>query len=144
MTGPAFQDARVAAVFDGYPPALRARLLTLRTLIFDCATATDGVGHLVETLKWGQPAYLTERPRSGTTIRIDAVKGRPDAYAVYFHCGTTLVDACRSRYPDLFEFQGNRALVLSADAEPPTDALRHCIGLALTYHARRGGARKAG
>ena len=68
MIGPAFRDARVAAVFDGYPPALRARLLMLRTLIFDCAAATDGVGNLVETLKWGQPAYLTERPRSGTTI----------------------------------------------------------------------------
>jgi len=67
---PAFANADVAAVFRAYPAPLRARLLALRRLIFDTAAETDGVGPLDETLKWGQPSYLTAASRSGTTIRI--------------------------------------------------------------------------
>ncbi len=42
----AFEEPRVAAVFDAYPPAVRAKLLALRKLIFDTARRTDGVGSL--------------------------------------------------------------------------------------------------
>jgi len=41
-----FADARVARVFRAYPPAMRRKLMRLRALIFDTATATDGVGEL--------------------------------------------------------------------------------------------------
>ncbi|MGF1611065.1 MAG: DUF1801 domain-containing protein [Kiloniellales bacterium] len=131
-----FRDPGVKAVFDAYPAKLRPRLLRLRRLILDTAAETDGVGDLVETLKWSQPAYLTERPRSGSTIRIDALKGRDDGYAMFFHCQTRLVPTFRELYPDRFVFQGNRALVFSLAGEPPEDALKHCIALALTYHIR--------
>ena len=50
-------------VFDTYPDEQRWPLLEIRALIFSVAGATDGVGPLVETLKWGQPRYLTEAPR---------------------------------------------------------------------------------
>ncbi|MDQ0193270.1 hypothetical protein [Paenibacillus wynnii] len=43
----------VAAVFDGYPPTLRRRLMQLRQLIFDTAEEIDGVGKLEEELRWG-------------------------------------------------------------------------------------------
>ena len=43
-------------------------MLQLRQRIFAVAEA-EGVGSLDETLKWGEPAYLT-RPRRGTTIRL--------------------------------------------------------------------------
>jgi hypothetical protein len=36
--------------------------------------ATPGVGALHETLKWGQPAYLTPETRSGTTLRLGVPK----------------------------------------------------------------------
>jgi hypothetical protein len=81
-----FSDPAVAKVFAAYPPVLRPALLALRTLIFGMADAQLGKGGLIETLKWGQPAYLPVKPRTGTTLRIDAVKGDPDRYAVYFHC----------------------------------------------------------
>jgi hypothetical protein len=69
-----FGDARVASRFKAYPPGLRARLLTLRALVFDTAARTEGVGRLTETLKWGQPSYLTEETGSGSTVRIDRLK----------------------------------------------------------------------
>ena len=65
-----FSSPRVAQVFDSYPPALRTRLLALRALIFEVAASTPGVGELEETLKWGEPAYLTTQSKSGSTVRI--------------------------------------------------------------------------
>jgi hypothetical protein len=131
-----FSDPAVAKVFAAYPPALRRALLTLRGLILEVADAQLGKGGLLETLKWGQPAYLPVKPRTGTTVRIDAVKGDPDRYAAYFHCQTTLIDSFRELYPDAFAFEGNRALLFERDDKLPKAALRHCIGLALTYHAK--------
>src|ERR1017187_6318715 len=85
---PDFSDPAVAAVFNAYPTPLKARLLALRRLIFETAKTTKGVGALEETLKWGQPSYLTPETKSGSTIRIDRVKSTPNQYAVYFHCQT--------------------------------------------------------
>src|SRR6185436_187895 len=81
----------VAAVFEIYPPRLREALLALRGLIL--AVASEAGVEVVETLKWGQPSYLPARPRVGTTVRIDALKGSADGYAMYVHCQTTLMDS---------------------------------------------------
>ena len=70
-------NAQVAAVFRSYPSGVATKLLALRRLILDVASSTEGVGPVEETLRWGQPSYLTTRPRSGSTIRIDRVKSRP-------------------------------------------------------------------
>ncbi|CAN7618537.1 DUF1801 domain-containing protein [Bradyrhizobium sp. LjRoot220] len=129
-------SAAVEAVFDAYPKPVRTKLLALRRLIFDTAKATEGVGALEETLKWGQPSYLTPQTRSGSTIRIDQVKLEPGQYAVYFHCQTNLVEAFRELYPEL-RYEGNRAILLSADDKVPEAALRHCVALALTYHLEK-------
>jgi hypothetical protein len=130
-----FADPAVAAIFKAYPPALRKRLMALRDLVFDVAASTDGVGPLTETLKWGQPSYLTGQTGSGSTIRIDRHK-KGDGYAIYFHCQSGLVPTVRELYPDTFRFDGKRALLFAPDARLPVRALRHCIGLALTHHVR--------
>ncbi len=138
-----FDDARVAAVFKAYPPGLRARLVALRELVFDTASRMAGVGRLRETLKWGQPSYLTAESGSGTTVRIDRLKNRDDGYAVYFHCQSGLVETFRTIYPDTFAYEGNRAIVLAAKDRIPVRALGHCVGLALTHHLRKKtGSRK--
>src|SRR5690348_13499501 len=72
----------VDAVFAAYPPALRKKLKSLRRLILETAKKTAGVGPLEETLKWGQPSYLPVRSGSGTTVRIDQVKGQAHRYAM--------------------------------------------------------------
>ncbi|WP_245310828.1 DUF1801 domain-containing protein [Bradyrhizobium valentinum] len=123
-------------VFEAYPNPVGAKLLALRRLIFDTARTTEGVGPLEETLKWGQPSYLTTESKSGSTIRIDQVKTEAGRYAVYFHCQTDLVETFRELHPEL-RYGGNRSILLEAGEKVPEKALRHCIALALTYHARK-------
>ena len=123
----------VSAVFEAYPKPVRSKLLALRKLILDTAKTTQGVGAIEEALKWGQPSYLTSESKSGSTIRIDQVKSVPNQYAVYFHCQTNLVETFRELYPDL-KYSGNRAILLDVADKLPEAELRHCVGLALTYH----------
>ena len=132
VTPHAITHAGVQAVFDSYPPALRKQLLVLRQLIIDTALATDGVGSVEETLKWGEPAYVTQR-KQGSTVRIDRKKTE-DRYAIYFNCNTTLVDSFRSLFPHTFRFEGNRALVFDIGDKLPKKELAFCISMALTYH----------
>jgi hypothetical protein len=132
-----FSDSAVDAVFNAYPAPLKPKLLALRRLIFDTAKTTTGVGALEETLKWGQPSYLTPETKSGSTIRIDQVKSAANQYAVYFHCQTDLVETFRELYPTEFSYQGNRCILLDAREKLPEPALRHCVTLALTYHLNK-------
>ena len=113
---------------------MRDALLRLRGLIFAAAVESPSVGPLIETLKWGDPAYLPRTPRTGTTVRINAVKGVKAQYAALFHCQTTLVESFRLLYADTLSFSGNRAILLDLDQPTPEAALKHCIALALTYH----------
>ncbi len=136
--GGGFGNPAGAAVFAAYPKRTQAKLLALRKLILETAEKTPGVGTLDETLKWGQPSYLTAETRSGSTIRIDRVKPETgvteERYALYVHCQTTLVSTFRQLYRDELSFGGNRGILLDADQPLPKAALRHCIALALTYH----------
>ena len=130
-----FEDASVAAVFDGYPRPVRAKLMRLRQLIFDTAAGTEGVGKLTETLKWGQVSYLTEMSKSGTTIRIDAAKDGSGRYAMYVHCQTNLIESFRRRYPRALQVRREPRRAASTRAtDVPIEELKHCIAMALTYH----------
>jgi len=131
------ENSAIEAIFMAYPKPVRTKLLALRRLIFDTAKSTNGVGPLEETLKWGQPSYLTSKTRSGSTVRIDHVKSVANQYAVYFHCQTDLVAIFRELYPEKFRFGGNRSILFSADDVIDKPALRHCLALALTYHLNR-------
>jgi hypothetical protein len=127
----------VQAVLDRWPPEVRVALLGLRDLVLDTADRIEGVGPVTETLKWGEPAYRTEHTGAGTTIRLGWKDRMPTRYALYFDCRTTLVDTFRSRYPEL-AWVGDRALLLELGASVPEGPVADCIGLALTYHARKG------
>jgi len=126
-------ERTVAQVIADYPDHIRARIERLRDLIFETAAGLEAVGPVTETLKWGEPAYLTEKSRSGSTIRLGWKASAPSQYAIYFNCRTTLVDTFRTRFPEL-RFEGNRALIFSADEPLPEAAVASCIELALTYH----------
>jgi hypothetical protein len=130
-----FASPQVEAVFNAYPEPLKSRLTSLRRLILETA-ATAGVGELEETLKWGQPSYLTSASGSGSTIRIDRTGAATPQYAMYFNCQTDLVPTFRELYPEL-TYSGNRAILFGANEELPVESIRHCISLALTYHRRK-------
>lgn len=132
---PPFADSRVAAVFAGYAGGVRAPLLELRSLVFDVARETPGVGALEETLKWGEPAYLTPETGSGSTIRLAPHKA--GGYAIFTHCQSTIMSDFAAIAPKEIEIDGNRAVRMAEGTAPPKDALRLLIQGALTYHLRK-------
>jgi hypothetical protein len=126
----------VAAAFAAFPSGARARLLEVRDLILETAAAIDA-GPLTETLKWGEPAYLTEATGSGTTVRLGGSRSQERQCAVLFNCRTTLADDFRERFPGVFAYEKNRAILLDAREPLPKAPLSTCLGMALTYHRRR-------
>lgn len=134
---PEFADPNVGCAFDAVPAAAREGMLALRALIFEAAGATQSAGRVEETLKWGQPAYLTPDTKSGSTIRLGVPKSPDHDYALFVHCQTDLTRQFETNYPGEFEFEGTRAVLFRADKPIPADALRHCIAMALTYHSRK-------
>ena len=133
------QDEEVAIKFSAYPLEVQAKLLQLRQLILETADELEHIGPITETLKWGEPAYLTLATGSGSTIRIDWKSKSPDQYAMYFNCKTTLIDTFRTIFPSDFKFEGNRALVFKLTEVIPRDSLKYCIAAALTYHRKLAG-----
>ncbi len=120
--------------FDTYPEPIRQKLMDLRQLIFDVAAETRGVGEIEETLKWGQISYLTHRPKSGTTIRIDQYRPETEQVAFFVHCQTSLVDTYRQMVPDGFDYEGTRAVIWNELDAKQVCILKDFIELALTYH----------
>ena len=135
MTAPPL-PREVGRAFDVLPAPIGKRLLQVRALIFATTAAHDDVGRLTETLKWGEPAYLTGETGSGSTIRLGRLKDSERA-AILFNCRTTLVDNSRERFPDQFEYRQTRALLLDVSGRLPKQPLSVCLTLALTYHLDR-------
>lgn len=127
---------RVAEAFSAFEPAARQRLLALRALVFETAARLEGVGRVEETLKWGEPAYLTPETKSGSTVRLGAKAARPGECFVYFNCQTTLVEQFREWFEGALRFEGNRAIALRVDEPLPVAELAQCLEAALTYHRR--------
>jgi Domain of unknown function (DU1801) len=136
-----FANAAVAQAFERYPPRMRRQLMALRELILRTAAATPGVGRLDETLKWGEPAYVTAETGSGSTVRIAWKASSPSRYAMYFNCQTDLIETFKTMFPHDFAFEGKRAIVFEDAAAVSADALAVCIAAALTYHLRKATAR---
>ncbi len=124
-------DPKVKAVFNDYPKSVQSQLLYLRELVISVASEIDGLEKLEETLKWGEPSYLTE---NGSTLRMDWKEKNPEQYAIYFKCTSSLVPTFKTIYSDKFEFEGNRAIIFKLDNKIPEAELKHCVSMALTYH----------
>ncbi len=123
-----------AAVFDNFPAAARKHLLEIRALIYETAASNPLIGTLTETLKWGEPAYMTQATKSSTTVRLGWKPKSPSEVALYVNCHTSLLSQWRDLYTGELKFDGNRALLFDVSQPLPGDPLRHCIAMALTYH----------
>jgi len=130
---PPVPDTVASALADFSEPT-RRQILCIRRLIFEVAATTPGVGSLTETLKWGEPAYLTDASRSGSTIRLGVSKSHEDTAAILFNCRTTLVERFRTHFPDVLAYQGNRAILIPASIPLQEPVLAICLAMALTYH----------
>ena len=61
-------DPKVEAIFANYPDSVRDKMQYLRQLVIETAEETESVNHLEETLKWGEPSFVT---KNGSTLRMD-------------------------------------------------------------------------
>ena len=121
----------VTAKFDSFPSEVKEKLQTLRTLIIETATELESILEIEETLKWGEPSYLTKK---GSTIRISWSPKTPPQYGMYFTCSTNLVDTFKAVFGDVFRYENNRAILFNFDDPIPQKELKECIEMALTYH----------
>lgn len=107
----------------------------LKSMIRRVAAATPEIGPLEESLKWGEQSFTPARRNVGSSVRI--AERNDGGLALMFICHTNLVDEFRDLYPDALNYEGNRAILIAADAAPDREALEHCIALALTYKLRK-------
>jgi hypothetical protein len=124
-------NPKVDEIFDSYPDTVRDKMQFLRDLIVETAEETNGIGELEETLKWGEPSFIT---KIGSTLRMDWKEKTPNQYALYFKCTSRLVETFRLEFDHLFQYEGNRAIVFQLNQEIPVPELKTCIKAALTYH----------
>lgn len=126
------ENINVTRLINAYPKVVQTRLFELRKVIFETASELEITDHLEETLKWGEPAYVS---KTGSTLRFDWKEKSALQYSLYFNCKTTLLDTIKERYGKLFEYRGNRELILNIDCPLPIDEIKKCIELSLTYHS---------
>ena len=125
------ENPEVAAIFKRYQAPIKEKLLALRALIIETAQEIDAVTSLEETLKWGEPSYISP---IGSTIRINCKSKQPNLYAMYFQCTSKLIPTFKILFHHELNFEGNRAIVFDIKNELPVTTLKYCIKAGLTYH----------
>ena len=108
--------------------------MVLRGLILEEAARLPDIGRLQETLKWGQPAYLTPDVKAATTIRLGVPK--TGGFALYTHCQSSVMSDFQAHFADRFMFDGNRAILFDTAKDLPLAPLATLIRAALTYHLK--------
>ncbi len=130
-------NSEVAVVFNSYPQKIESKMLFLRQLIYDTAASIEGIGEIEETLKWGEPSYLTPKSKSGSTIRIAWKESQKEQYSIFFKCTANLVPAFKEKFSQKFKFGGNRSIDFNVNDDIKVKELKQCIALALTYHRNK-------
>lgn len=125
-TDPAFETK-----ITNYPDFVRAKLQFLRKLVIEAAKEIPEIENLEETLKWGEPSFVT---KGGSTLRMDWKKKTPNEYQMYFKCTSRLVETFKIVFGDFFEYEKSRAIIFRLDQEIPVTELKQCIKATLIYH----------
>ncbi len=128
-----FFKKSVKDIFEKFPLDIQESFMKIRDLIFEVAACSQEIGELTEDVRWGQISYLTLATKSGSLIRIDVYGSLKNKLALFFHCQTTLISEFRQQFPNTFEYESNRALIVDVRNGYDQQALRTCIQRALTY-----------
>ncbi len=124
-------DPRVQEVFHEYPKEARKELENLRNLIIEVAEEIPGLTRLEETLRWGEPSYIT---KNGSTLRMDWKEKSPSHFSLFFKCTSSLVPTFRQIYPEEFHYEGNREIRFEIGNTIPSEPIKECIRMTLNYH----------
>lgn len=132
MTAPALPPD-IGQIVSGYQPPVRQGVLRLRELIFQVAEGIPQAQPLKETLRWGQPAYLTPA-RVGSTLRLGPHKDA--TFALFAHCQTTIIASYAQAFAGWDRIDGNRAVLFDSLGQIEPERLSHLIRHALAYHLK--------
>ena len=124
-------NPEVEKVFKNYPEIVQKQMYALRELVLETAKEIEEITKLEETLKWGEPSYIT---KTGSTLRMDWKAKTPTQYALYFKCTSRLVETFKLHFKNTFTYEGKRAIVFNLEDEIPKEALKYCIKATLMYH----------
>jgi hypothetical protein len=122
----------VRAAFDAAPPAARAGMLVLRSMIVGQAARLPQVGRIEEALRWGQPAYLT--PDTGAACSLRTGQLRDGGFGLFVHCRTTLIEEFRAGPGGACRTEGTRAVLFRTAADIAEGSVGMLIAGALTWH----------
>ncbi|MEQ6203704.1 DUF1801 domain-containing protein [Sulfitobacter sp. HNIBRBA2951] len=120
---------------SAWPPQACAVFNKIRALILETAQ-TAGVGTLEESLKWHQPAWRPQKPRTGSTLRLNWDAGAPNTIALFVDCKTTIAAEMFAAYPYDFMYESNRGLRLHLGAPLPEQAIAYLAERTFTYHRK--------
>lgn len=124
-------NPKVDEIFTNYPDFVKDKMQQLRELVIETTEEIEGISNLEETLKWGEPSFVT---KNGSTLRMDWKEKTPNQYAMYFQCTSRLVDTFRLVFGNKFQYEGNRAIIFQINQKIPKEALKECIKATLNYH----------
>lgn len=127
------RNKHVEGLFNNFPGDIGKSLLHIRAMIYEEAHANPSVDQLEESLKWGQPSYVSKN-KAGTPIRLGVEKKSPGTFGLYVNCSTSLIETVKHIYGDKLTYDGNRGILFHENDTLPEETLRHVINLAMTYH----------
>lgn len=122
----------IAETIKDWPPQAQERFCQLRDLILAACPDTD----LIETLKWGEPAWLPAKRGVGSTLRVAWKAARPDQIGLFVNCKTTLCARVQEIYPKSFSYDGHRALRIDLSGPVDVQAIDHLARLTFHYHLK--------
>ena len=120
----------IADTIKDWPPQAQELFRKLRDQILAACPDID----LIETLKWGEPAWLPAKRGVGSTLRIAWKPARPDQIGLFVNCKTTLCARMQEIYPMSFAYDGNRALRIDLGGPVDAQAIDHLARLTFRYH----------
>lgn len=114
--------------------------MALRALILREADLSGPHAALLETLKWGEPAYLPNKPRVGATLRLNALRAGA-GHALYFPGAATRAAVFRELHGGALKIVGPRDSVWPGGrCSGSGTAALHCAGADVSPQASPGPA----
>ncbi|MFK7855360.1 MAG: DUF1801 domain-containing protein [Granulosicoccus sp.] len=127
-----FSEPVVRKAYESLPAPHKRSAYQIRDLIWQTVGEIDLNCEVLETLKWGEPAYLPVKPRIGSTVRVGQFDDQN--LALYFNCQTMLVENFRSMFGDDMKYSKNRAVLFNVAETIPEAIVKTCVSSALRYH----------
>lgn len=81
-------ESHVLAAFQNIAPEHRQTLFDARELIFTVASSDPRIGEVEEILRWGEPAYITAKQKTGSTSHLSPKLSHCIAAALSYHLRT--------------------------------------------------------